>query len=101
MSDLGTLGGPFSRALDINDIGQVIGTTTTATGDVHAFFWQGGILSDLGRLVGDSPGFVAINGTGQIAGSMSATPGGPLHAVRSRIPTTDFWSARHTFPPGR
>ena len=32
---------------------------------------------------------------------MSSTAGGPLHAVRSRIPTADFWSARHTFPPGR
>ena len=39
-TDLGTLGGRFSRALDINDHGQVVGISTLANGQTHATLWR-------------------------------------------------------------
>jgi probable HAF family extracellular repeat protein len=40
MLDLGTLGGPYSTALAINDDRQIVGNTTTAGGNYHAVLWQ-------------------------------------------------------------
>src|SRR5688572_11950825 len=39
MADLGTLGGLYSVANDINDRGQVVGIATSASG-YHAFLWE-------------------------------------------------------------
>jgi probable HAF family extracellular repeat protein len=40
-SDLGTLdGGNYSIALEINDLGQAVGKSKTATGQDHAFLWD-------------------------------------------------------------
>lgn len=38
--DLGTLGGSASYAYGINDLGQIIGTATDASGNSHAVIWQ-------------------------------------------------------------
>jgi probable HAF family extracellular repeat protein len=41
ISDLGPLpGGTQSRARGINDAGQIVGSSTTATGQTHAVLWQ-------------------------------------------------------------
>jgi uncharacterized membrane protein len=40
MQDIGTLGGSFSGANNINDKGQVVGYSATATGQNHAFIWE-------------------------------------------------------------
>jgi uncharacterized membrane protein len=37
MIDLGTLGGSFSHAHGINERGEVVGTSETASGQLHAF----------------------------------------------------------------
>lgn len=40
VTDLGTLGGFNSRAMGINDPGQVVGNGDTAGGNLHAFLWE-------------------------------------------------------------
>ena len=52
MINLGTLGGNYSHAQDINEKGQIVGISETLTGDRHAFLWQNGSMIDLGTLGG-------------------------------------------------
>jgi probable HAF family extracellular repeat protein len=46
ITDLGTLGGPFSEALDVNNNGLVSGVATLTDGTEHAFLWQKGVITD-------------------------------------------------------
>jgi probable HAF family extracellular repeat protein len=48
VTDLGTLGGDYSWAAALNDRGDVVGASTTAAGELHAFLWSGGRMRDLG-----------------------------------------------------
>jgi probable HAF family extracellular repeat protein len=81
--NLGTLGGTlFSQAYVINERGQVVGASNVS-GDTspyapfgnpytHAFFWQNGVMKDLGTLPGDSLSFAfSLNNEGQAVGSGS------------------------------
>ena len=67
--DLGTLGGVFSVAHDINKRGQIVGRASLPSGEQHAFLWENGAMQDLGTLPGGhfSEAF-GINDRGQIAG---------------------------------
>ena len=75
MTDLGTLGGDFSSASAINNVGQVVGAATTSTGDQHAFLFQGTTMSDLGTLGGSTSKANAINNYAQIVGSSTLANG--------------------------
>lgn len=67
--DLGTFGGTFSAASDLDDRGRVVGAAWTAGSQMHPFLWEDGSLIDLGTLGGPSGSSAGgINGLGQITG---------------------------------
>jgi probable HAF family extracellular repeat protein len=73
VTPIGTLGGATSRAIAIADDGTVVGESTLASGQVHAFSFRDGTLMDLDS---NAPAFVqsaayAVRDQGLIAGTRS------------------------------
>ena len=69
VTDLGTLGGNYSRATGINASGQVVGIAdTTAAGNNHGFLWSSGSMHDLGTFGGTLGNAQGINTSGQVVG---------------------------------
>jgi probable HAF family extracellular repeat protein len=68
--DLGTLpGGSASGADGINDSGEVVGWSYTASGDTHAFLYtQATRMTDLGTLGGNDSEADGINDSGEVVG---------------------------------
>lgn len=87
MTDLGTLGGSFSRAESINDRGQVVGLAETVTGESHAFVWQDGHMVDLGALTGGTGSSMAskITDAGHVIGTRT-DPDGRVRAYLWTVP---------------
>jgi probable HAF family extracellular repeat protein len=72
--DLGTLGGANAYAAAVSTGGRVAGCAETASGEIHAFIWRGGTMTDLGRGA-DAPGnscALAVNDQGAAAGRASS-----------------------------
>lgn len=70
---LGTLGGKQSSPAAINERGQIVGESTTASREHHAFMWQNGKMTDLGTLRRPFAWSraLALNERGQIVGESS------------------------------
>lgn len=79
MSDIGTLGGDFSTTYGINDDGQIVGTSYTASQQLRGFVWQNGKTTSIGTLGGQLSIAEGINNKGQIVG-VADTPDGKAHA---------------------
>lgn len=85
MKDLGVLPGDFnSGAIAVNDRGEVVGVSNDDKGNLRAFLWRNGLMTDLNTLApADSPLYLlfasGINNRGEIVG-FGATPSGDLHA---------------------
>lgn len=82
ITDLGTLGRAYrdSAASVINERGQIVGESATASGKRHPVLWQNGKITHLGTLGGEFSEGVAINERGQVIGV--SVPKGPsvVHA---------------------
>ena len=68
MTSLGTLGGNYSEAYEINDADQIVGESKTAGGQFHAFLYSGGSMIDLGTFGGTRSKAFGINEAGQVVG---------------------------------
>lgn len=83
MVDLGTLGGDFSSAADVNDRGEVAGASAvsrTGNDPSHAFIWRFGRIHDLGGLGGRYGAATDVNNRGDVAGD-AYTPDEVSHAI--------------------
>src|SRR5438093_13489788 len=71
MVDLGTLGGTTSAATAVNDSGQVVGQSSTASsGFTHAFLWTSADgMRDLGTFGGTYARAAAINSAAHVVGT--------------------------------
>jgi probable HAF family extracellular repeat protein len=69
--DLGSLGGNYSQAFGINNVGQVVGFSSTSASpqQLHAFVWDASTgMHDLGQLGGADTFATAINDGGDVVG---------------------------------
>src|SRR5947209_19266758 len=77
--DLGTLGGPSSRATAVNNEGQVVGFSGVPDSfAAHAFLYSSGHMQDLGTIAGGAASAAyAINNSGEVVGQtdVSSIPG--------------------------
>jgi probable HAF family extracellular repeat protein len=71
--DLGNLGSSVSYATDINNSGQIVGTSKNNLLKNRAFIYSGSTMSDLGTLGGAESWAEAINNSGQIVGFASTS----------------------------
>jgi probable HAF family extracellular repeat protein len=69
IKSVGTLGGDFSDARNLNDKGEVVGVARTAGGQDHAFVYVNGTMTDLGTLGGNNSIALAISRNGKVVGS--------------------------------
>lgn len=76
MTDLGTLGGLYTMALGLNDVGQVVGYASLPNGEARAFIWELGFgLTDLGTLGGTLSYAQGVNDAGQVVGTSTLPDG--------------------------
>lgn len=71
--DLGSLGGTQTNPQHINDQGEIVGASRSATPN-RAFLWDKGVMVDLNTLIPANSGWVllqanCINASGQIVGN--------------------------------
>lgn len=81
MTELGSFGGPMTTPASINDAGQIVGESQTPDGVMHSFLWEGGKMTRLPEIKGDtSSSAQCMNNKGQVVGT-SIRDGKTISAV--------------------
>jgi probable HAF family extracellular repeat protein len=76
MTDLGTLGGTYSKAYAINASAKIVGQAYLAGNtQAHAFLFENGTMTDLDTLGNAHSEALAINSTGVIVGDFDSNQG--------------------------
>lgn len=86
-TDLGTLRGNATFALDVNERGQVTGNSRTAQGQLVAFLWERGRMTNLGFLPGGN-GFsrgYAVSNRGVVVGESDNNRPRAFHWERGEL----------------
>lgn len=89
VTNLGTLGGIDSIAYGLNDLGQVVGSSTIANGESRAFVYSAGAMTNLGVIGAYASGAPAysvarsINNAGTIVGTSSSASGDQSFVYRN------------------
>lgn len=98
--DLGTLGGDRTWPAALNNLGEVVGSSTTAGDTSHAFLWRNGVLTDISPPTQTIGWAAVINDAGWITGGGS---GGKIPVWRNgvftgfvSVPSTEYgaWPVR-------
>ncbi len=75
ITDLGTLGGATSFALDINALGVIAGSAVTVANTTHAYLYRNGVMNDLGTLGGSFGLAAGLNDAGTVTGQADTSAG--------------------------
>jgi probable HAF family extracellular repeat protein len=102
VTNIGTLGGNDSVAVSINDLGEVVGYSKTADGEVHAFRYFRDAIFDLSTLGGKESYAHVITNSGMLLGD-SKTPDGTLRPFMGapNSPLFNFGDDPHLFSSAR
>jgi probable HAF family extracellular repeat protein len=100
MTDLGSLGGDYADARDINNQGWVIGTSATADNRIYSFLYLDGTMFNLEKLLNPDArehwsalSAWDINDRGQILVSGAFNPRGTLElALLTPVPELPVWA---------
>ena len=93
MRRIGTLGGVWGQAFDLNNRDQVMGTSSTAEAPgacltvqlgCHAFLWEHGVIKDLKTLGGTFSFPTMLNERGDVVGAANTANDQTVRAVRWR-----------------
>jgi probable HAF family extracellular repeat protein len=100
MTDLGTLGGTYSFALNINASGQVVGWADNPGDTTQGFLYKNGTMTGLSPTA-VSGGAQGINASGQVVGWYSDGSGGThpfLYSNGTTSPLGTFPAGSNTYP---
>jgi probable HAF family extracellular repeat protein len=74
VQDLGTLGGDSSSAVDINESGEILGSSSYGGNTAASIFlYKDGVMQDIGILIGMPATALGLNNDGQVTGAASIT----------------------------
>jgi probable HAF family extracellular repeat protein len=69
LTDVGTLGGPYSSLDGLNDKGLAVGRSLTTANQMHPYLYEAGTIRDLGTFGGTFGAALGINSHGVVVGA--------------------------------